>query len=226
MSFARVVGGYSGGYDPSNAPPPSMITAASSAQPSVAGSHAGGWTPGPMFDNPYYVKVWRTRTSFKRGDIISRPHHTPDNGRKINPHDRNLKETVAGYVYSKRRMLVVLWIYHDCMFCVPLYSHGGNGITHKTRLQQREYMALTNVPGEVKAAKFQRGSELLATFKEPIRPNTFVAVTAGTKVACNEVIKKVGEMEEKSYNRLVSQWHQLKDEAWEDPAGQPVSKSK
>ena len=63
------------------------------------------------------------RRDFALGDIISIPFHSPNQNPNVDAeNDVNFVHTVAGPVYSKRRMVVILQIYTENMFYLPLYT--------------------------------------------------------------------------------------------------------
>jgi len=86
-----------------------------------------------------------TKHNFQLGEIITIPLHQPDLNPHADPNDQCLAHTIQGPVYSKRRMVVVLWIYEEILFCVPLYTFGKRGISSRPHWLIPEYVSVKNV---------------------------------------------------------------------------------
>ena len=205
-------------YNPSNGPSPSMMTMADSAFTPATESKGGGSTSGNAVRNRYCKTTKRTRTDFKRGAIITLPYHVPNGNPNVDPADKQLTETIYGPVYSKRRMFIVLWIYERDMLCLPLFTHGGNGLAHQPKGLKKEYLCVVN-PGDADKPGFENQAgrrPLVADCHRKLLPNTYVRVTAGQKVACNEDIVINGRLDQDSFRLLSWKWKDLEEKASEE----------
>ncbi|KAK3112384.1 hypothetical protein LTR53_011402 [Teratosphaeriaceae sp. CCFEE 6253] len=145
---------------------------------------------------------WRRR-DFCKGDIISLPFHTANSNPNVDPNDERLTETVEGYVYSKRRMLAVLWIYGDAMFCLPMFSFGSRGIQSKPERLRHEYVALRNVKDRRFVNQGVHAPVDATHSNKPFTPETAIHITGGVKVGCNEDIAFCGRLTETGYMDLL-----------------------
>ncbi|KAK4950807.1 hypothetical protein LTR10_010800 [Elasticomyces elasticus] len=150
-----------------------------------------------------------TRRDFRHGDIISIPYHTPNLNPYVQEDDSCLTYTDEGYVYSKRRMLIVLWIHQQDLFCVPLFSFGGKGIRGKPEWLRKEYVSVRNKGDK----KFDNQGPCppvdVVAWKKPMHPMTAVQITGGTKVNFSEDIAFCGRTTEDGYNHLLELWNEL-----------------
>ncbi|CAK1356179.1 unnamed protein product [Cercospora beticola] len=165
------------------------------------------------------VRTNRSVRSFKIGEVIALPFHVPN----LNPnnnitHDR-LRVTCEGPVFSKRRMFVILWINQFDMFCLPLYSFEGQGITKKKGDLQKDYIEVKNV-----GVKFFEQMGLYRPVEmqtyDPNRPmtdSTTIHLTGGIKVDPQEHISTVGRFTESSHRDLLTLYTDLSKEAQKKP---------
>ena len=152
-------------------------------------SHAGSTI---ATRQPFHNKICRasnyTRQAFKKGDVIAIPYHTSN----LNPHvdpvtDDQWRMTVWGPVYSKRRMVIVLWLYERDMFCLPLYTFNRTGILSRGRDVRHEYVSVKNVGQPFRHLAGPPPIEIKAK-KKDMDPYSTVHITGGLKVGCNDDI--------------------------------------
>ncbi|KAF2773097.1 hypothetical protein EJ03DRAFT_324148 [Teratosphaeria nubilosa] len=92
---------------------------------------------------PHCKVSGRTKRNFRMGDIISLPYHSANMDQYLQPTDRRLAETCEGWVFSKRRMMIVLWLHADDMFAIPLFIWHGAGLQKKMHAIH-EYVDIKN----------------------------------------------------------------------------------
>ncbi|KAK3073721.1 hypothetical protein LTR53_004418 [Teratosphaeriaceae sp. CCFEE 6253] len=168
-----------------------------------------------------YAKLsWLKRKDFAKGDIISLPFHAPNTNPHVDPNDESLAATNFGYVYSKRRMLVVLWIYHEDMFCLPLYSFNRKGIQSKPECLRHEYVSVRNVKDTNFVNQGTHAPIAARHRTKPFSPETAVHITGGVKVGCNEDIAFCGRTTKEGYAQLVKLYEEVsrkaKSEFWKE----------
>ena len=185
-------------------------------QASAAPSHKTGRSIRQAIRTAVCVLSGKTKRDYKRGDIISLPYHTPNMVVNTDPNDRRLKLTCEGPVYSKRRMVVILWIHAEDMFCLPLFSHQGTGLRKKPEYRLKEYVCVKNV-GDDDFENEGAYKAVEARCHHDLDRSTTIHITAGLKVDCNENTRHVGRIEKRSYNELVNLWEGLNEQARSDP---------
>jgi len=198
--------GWRGGpkmYDPSMGPTPSAMT--TKFRPMLAPSRASvatARTARQMFQNAVCTLSNYTRRDFCVGDVIAAPFHTANTNLNVSPQDPNLSATPWGHAYSKRRMMVVLFIHQQSLHCLQLYSFSGRGMGAKPVTQQDEYVSLRNAGEQSVQQGPHKPLEMFA--HRPIDgSNTTVHLTGGIKVGCNEDITRVGRLTQESYYDLL-----------------------
>ena len=201
--------------NPSVAPSASMVSIAPS---SVAGSSYG-------VTNRRRRRPMRTCTNvcelsnylpedYRLGEIYWAPYHEPNQDPGLQPTDAHLKQTMAGYVYTKRRMVVVLWTYTDDMFCVPMYTFRGNGLQNKPRTQIPEYVCVQN-DDDLNYQKQGVHDPVVAIRKpgrKPFHPEAVIHITGGLKVSCSVDNSYCGRLSEESYIYLRDLWERSFDD--------------
>lgn len=151
------------------------------------------------------------QADFRLGDILSLPYHESNTNPHTTPGDKHLANTWIGPVYSKRRMVIVLWMHTRDMFCLPLYTFDHTGLRNKQHLLH-EYVSVQNYGDE----KFQNQGmypPVVADTTYPLDDDTTVHITGGLKVACNDDIKICGRVEREDYYDLVNLWQTLSNNA-------------
>ncbi|KAK3112381.1 hypothetical protein LTR53_011399 [Teratosphaeriaceae sp. CCFEE 6253] len=152
------------------------------------------------------------------GEVTTLPYHTANTNPSVDPTDRNLTSTFHGPVYSKRRMMVVLEIYGQDMFCLPLYAWSGKGVETKPEWLQREYVCMTNSTDTDFVNHGIYKPIVIENNRYPMDPKTTIVLTGGTRVGCNEDIGRgVGRVTRKSCLHLVNLHRKLCDEAQKQP---------
>lgn len=161
-----------------------------------------------LFQNAVCVLSNYTRRDFYVGDVIAAPFHTANTNPNADPKDPFLTFTSVGPAYSKRRMMVVLYIHQQDLHCLPLYSFSGRGLAAKAQQQQHEYACLRNAGDKTAFPGPYEPLEIVA--HRPIDgKNTTVHLTGGLKVGCNEDITPVGRLTQDSYYALQTIWNQV-----------------
>lgn len=201
-------------YDPSMGPTPSAMT--TKFRQTVAPSRLTTRTARQMFQNAVCTLSNYTRRDFCIGDVICAPFHTANTNPNADPQDPNLSKTPVGHAYSKRRMLVVLFIYQQDLHCLPLYSFSGRGPAARPQDQQREYVSLRNVGDKFDKQGVHDPLEMKA-LHDIDGANTTVHLTGGMKVGCNEHITQVGRLTKKSYFELTEIWRNVVKTAQAEP---------
>ncbi|KAK5165920.1 uncharacterized protein LTR77_008844 [Saxophila tyrrhenica] len=129
-------------WDPSVAPSPSQMT----KSPASGKSQVTTITrAGRRIDSGVCAKSGLTKEDYKLGEIIAIPFHQPNMNPHVDPNASDLVKTKYGPVFSKRRMVVVLWIYEEILFCVPLYTWDKRGVSSRADNLQPEYVSVKNV---------------------------------------------------------------------------------
>ena len=70
------------------------------------------------------------REDFQVGTIIRAPLHEQDSANTY-PGDPCLTESIHGKIFTKKRKMIVVALYHYHYLAVPLYSHSGSGLERK-----------------------------------------------------------------------------------------------
>jgi hypothetical protein len=153
----------------------------------------------------------RKAKDYRRGDVINLPFHEPNTNPSLTVGDPNLANTAAGYVYSKRRYAVVLWVNLFDVFCVPLYTFKGKGIGPKKEHVKQEYVCLKN-NGEKNFYNAGPHPELEAEWGT-FHPATAIHITGGFIVECKCDISFAGRLTKNSYDKLYNHWVDLSNTA-------------
>jgi len=197
-------------YDPSVGPTPSTMT--TKWRQTNAPSRVTDRSRRQAFTNAVCKISNYTRRDFKLGDVIAAPFHVANTNPNVKPEDQRLTRTCEGHAYSKRRMMVVLFIHHYDLFCLPLFSFSGRGLTEKPDHIKHEYVCMKNV-GAQNFVNHGVHSPIEIQAHHPVTDSTTVHLTGGLRVGCNEDITRVGRLTEKSYFRLVETWEKVVEEA-------------
>lgn len=174
-------------------------------------------------NTPECIKAPYAIHDFNKGDVISVPFHVNNMNPSATFSDPSLRETEEGPVYTKRRMLVVLFKYKEGMLCLPLYSFGGRGIVAKAKPQDLldHYVCLK----DLKHANFINGGPNLpidfvhANPYDQLSRATTIHLAGGIRVHWQEYVGLVGRLTREGYSRLLKQWKELQQRAENEPAG-------
>lgn len=202
-------------YNPSMGPSPSMMTTVS-ATLSAAPSDGTMGSVARVVNTAACVLGRFRKRNFKRGDVISLPYHTSNSNPHVDPQDPNLSYTVVGPVYSKRRMVVVLWMYKETMFCVPMYSFNGKGLRSKPKHIKEDYVSVVN-KGDVNFENQGVHPPIQVECKWPVDKNTTIKLVGGVDVPYKADIAKAGRLPRESFGRLMMLWKNLSGTAWGQP---------
>lgn len=154
---------------------------------------------------------------FRKGDIIAIPFHTANTNPNVDPtRDDQWQMTVWGPVYSKRRMVVVLWVYQRDMFCLPMYTFEHTGLRQKHRNILHEYVAVKNA-GKPHVPQGQYPAIEVVSYRKDMDPDSSIVLTGGVRVGCNEDITWSGRVTKKSYLELVALYQRVVDQAQAEP---------
>lgn len=193
-------------YDPSLGPTRSMMT--TNWRSSTVGSNVTGRTGRQVFQNAVCTLSNFSRSDFHQGDVIAAPFHVANTNPNASPSDPRLVKTVEGFAYSKRRMLVVLFVYSQDMYCLPLYSFGNRGLEAKPEALRKEYVCTRNEGEEEKENPGVHRAVVIRS-RRPLTESTTIHLTGGIRVGCNEDITSVGRLTKQSYGELVDIWGAL-----------------
>ncbi|RMY29385.1 hypothetical protein D0866_08736 [Hortaea werneckii] len=130
--------------------------------------------------------------------------------------DDQLAMTIWGPGYSKRRMVIVMWIHERDMFCLPLYTFSGQGINSRGKDIIHEYVALKNAGKPHTNFGKYPAIEVVPKYKD-LHKDTTIHITGGLRVGCNEDIIRVGKLTKQGYFDLLALWKRLSNDAQQDP---------
>lgn len=90
------------------------------------------------------------------------------------------------------------------MECLPVYTHGGEGVTGKLWAKQDEWVAVVNTFGEVESADRAESPHLDVKVPPPnnVHAKANIHLTESVTVECAVVDEHVGRMTEESFQRL------------------------
>lgn len=143
--------------------------------------------------------------NFAKGDIISVPFHTAN----MNPNvdtakDLKIVDTIYGPVYSKRRMMIVLYKHIEDLFCLPLFTWSCRGMSSRPSNLRLEYVGVANANDRKYKNEGKYAPVVADCRRKPMHPATSVHLTGGYKVNCKEDINQVGRIDQQSYAHLES----------------------
>lgn len=153
---------------------------------------------------------WKTRKGrrdFAHGQILHVPLHASnmDPGLKWGHPCLKMSSSNAGPVHSKCRFVVVFRKFHKQMECLPIYTHGGNGVESKHNENLDEWIPVENMSEKKPPNKNTSPSLFVSLENEPVRQNSYVHVTESVMVECADWIEIKGMMEEPSFGLLHEQ---------------------
>ncbi|GAB1732293.1 hypothetical protein NU195Hw_g111t1 [Hortaea werneckii] len=221
MAISQPVNQAGSVWNPSLGPTPSKVSMMSMAHwrtrmtaPSRVGSRVS-------VRKPFYNTVCRasncTKQDFQKGQIIAIPFHTANTNPHVDPvTDDQLAMTIWGPVYSKRRMVIVMWIHERDMFCLPLYTFSGQGINSRGKDIIHEYVALKNAGKPHTNFGKYPAIEVVPKYKD-LHKDTTIHITGGLRVGCNEDITRVGKLTKQGYFDLLALWKRLSNDAQQEP---------
>jgi len=210
-------------YNPSMAPAATLAPGqiARSRAPTMASQGTQATYRG-VIRNQNCILLGQTKANFKKGDIICTPYHQPNLVPNPDPNDFRLTRTCEGPVYSKRRMLVVLMIYEQTMYCLPLYTWSGRGLGSRPAWLKKEYVAMKNAqhkklyPGEPFVNDGVH-DEIEVICRHPVKVQTTIQLTGGVKVDCCGDVNTVGRLTQTGYKRLMALWQKVNEDAKNAP---------
>ena len=163
------------------------------------------------------------RKTFQKGDVIALTHHTPNMNEHCDLNDKGLtiNSNFGGGIFTKRRMMVVLFKHTEFMVCLPLYSFSGRGILSRRPQVMHEYaqlMDLTHrdgfpVHGDYDPIQFKHKDA-----NKSLLPETVIHLAGAMSVNWEEDIAKVGRLTQGGYTALLGLWTQLNKDAVEENA--------
>lgn len=200
-------------YNPSQGPTASQIT--TPWRPARSTRTNASFSSARLAVNNAVCKLsGYTRKDFQKGEVISLPHHSANTDPNVDPNtDNRWRSTVEGPVYSKRRMMVVLFIYGRDMLCLPLYTWNKSGISRRPAWLKNEYVGVQDVNNHNYVNHGDYPPVIIEGNRRPMHEHSTVVLSAGCKVSCNEDILSVGRLTQKSHTHLVALWQELNREA-------------
>ena len=81
-----------------------------------------------------------SKDSYEVGKIIFAPLHEQDNNPNTDPTDPALTVSNFGNIYTKPRHFIVVARYHHHYIALPMFTHGGNGLSRKPN--KDEYISI------------------------------------------------------------------------------------
>ena len=193
--------------NPSNVPSPSFIGQAHRVNQSQAPANMSTMTHAPATHGPVAKLSNRHPEQYERGDIINLPFHEPNTDTRLGPSDPHLAHTCAGYVFSKRRYAIVLWVTSRDLFCVPIFSSHGGGITTKAHWLRDEYICLMN-RGDLNFNNQGKYPPLEAVGGKWL-PSAYVHITGGFSIECRCDISISARLSTMSTDELYEHWRYL-----------------
>jgi len=194
-------------YNPSEGPTGSTMTRP--WREHVAASEASSTR---SFRPPYLSEHCKTtnytRRHFRLGEVITVPYHTSNTNPNVDPDDDRLTLTVVGPAYSKKRMMVVLFIHIQDMYCLPLYSSSNRGLKGKPDHLKKEYVCMAN-DGDKGFVNQGVHPPVIIQAHHPVFENSTVHLTGGVRVGCNELVYSAGRLTQDNYYELVGVWSEL-----------------
>ncbi|KAM3418523.1 hypothetical protein BST61_g4501 [Cercospora zeina] len=218
LAIGRSAAGPNATYDPSLGPAPHPSPGSvygGSAAPTE--NSIGGYNCHIQTDTCIRTKL--TVANFKIGEVISLPFHVPNlNPRHKITHER-LRLTCEGPVFSKRRMLVILWTNDFDMFCLPLYSFENQGISKKRDELKKDYIEVKNVNAESfrQLGLYKPVEVQTYDLNRPMTDSTTIHLTGGIRVDPQEHISMVGRFTQASHRDLLKLYNDLSREAQKKP---------
>ncbi|KAK5165922.1 uncharacterized protein LTR77_008846 [Saxophila tyrrhenica] len=221
--MANVTLGSTVSYNPSEAPMPSIAPGndVQSRAPTQVSQGTQATYRGAV-RNPNCALSGKTKAHFRKGDIISTPYHQPNLVPNTDPNDVRLTHTCEGPVYSKRRMLVVLMVFEQSMYCLPLYTFSGRGLGSRPPWIRKEYVAMRNAEHDLLFPHEPFVNSGLhphvdVVCKCPVKRETSVQLSGGIKADCCGDVFKIGRMTEDGYGLLLELWQTMSEEAESQP---------
>ncbi|KAK4554907.1 hypothetical protein LTR86_008055 [Recurvomyces mirabilis] len=142
------------------------------------------------------------------------PFHQSNTNPNVAVGDPALVMTHEGPVYSKRRMVIVLWIYERDMFCLPLYTHNKTGLTNKGNVMH-EYVSIKNAgKPHINQGRYPP-VEVVPKYRD-MDSMSVVQMSGGLRVGCNEDVSWAGRTTKAGYENLLALWRTLSNGAQKD----------
>lgn len=195
-----------GPYNPSLGPTGTAMTTKS--RETTAPSHTTDHSSRHAFQNAVCKLSNYTRKDFKLGDVIAAPFHVANTNPHVDPRDDRLTLTREGPAYSKRRMMIVLFLHQTDLFCLPLYSFSGLGIREKPDALKTEFVCVCNVGAQGFVNHGVHPVVEIAA-RRPVDDTTTVHLSGGLRVGFSEDVTRVGRLTRQSYFDLVEIWKKL-----------------
>ncbi|KAK4508113.1 hypothetical protein PRZ48_001851 [Zasmidium cellare] len=195
-------------FDPSMAPAPPDETAwQGSATPTIDSKLS---TYEIAVFNKVCRRTTRTIADFKAGQIISVPYHVPNLNPSLKANHPRLALTCEGPVFSKRRILCVLYKFHQDLLCLSMFTFEGKGFGGKPEELRKEFVAVVNKGAE----KFHNPGiyqPIEVETYDPARPmkeTSCIKLTGPVTVNVSEHVGFVGRMDQLSWARLAALFEQ------------------
>lgn len=204
-------------YDPSMGPRQSTVTSPQPIPTHTRSHYTNNSRASRLpFSSQYCKLSGLTRWDFHIGDLISAPFHSANTNPNVDPYDPRLALTVEGPVYSKRRMLIVLFIHAQDLYCLPLYSFSDRGLSAKPQYLRHEYVCVAN-NGDKYFANEGSHKALWIEANKAVSASTTLQLTGGMRIGCNEDVVRTGRLTRESYFYLLDLWRRVaaREEDWD-----------
>ena len=202
--------------NPSIPPSGSMISVVPG---SVTGSACTGGSQRRNLPRPFRNAVCELSNyapeDYRLGEIYWVSFHQPNTDPNLQPGDVHLEKTMAGHVYTKKRMAIVLWTYAQDVFCLPVYTFKGQGVLSKPAWLVPEYVCLQN-DDDSNFRNHGQYDPVVAYRKRtrlPFHPQATVHINGGFKLPCVADVSYCGRLTEESYLHLMDLWKRSFDNA-------------
>lgn len=165
-------------------------------------------------------RTTRTVDDFKQGQIIAVPYHVPNLNPKNSATHPRLTLTCEGPVFSKRRLVCVLFKFQDDLFCLTLHTFEGQGLGIKPEQTKFEYVAVVNKGSTEKfrnPGKYQPVEVETYQPDRPMKDTSCIKLTGGVTVNSSEHASYVGRVDRASFIILMLLYEQRNKKAKEKP---------
>lgn len=147
------------------------------------------------------------------GDVFSMPYHVPNMDPTLNmaynPGLTLLRRTMQGYVFTKRRMFVVLYKHETTMICLPLGTHHDRGMAAIPPERQHEHVCLQDLRPEKDKPFIHMGPNRVVQFNKdsyfsgPLSRNTTIDLSQPVATNWDFDVRYVGRVTRAGHWRLV-----------------------
>lgn len=161
-----------------------------------------------QLDSPVPAVSGRVRSDFRPGQIIIAPcYHTSFNPNLDLERERNnMVNTKDGWVYIKKRPMVVLWLHHDDCFAVPMYTHSGRGLAGLPQNKKYEYVGVYDKRDYQYITEGLHDPIEIERSSIAMRQTSALWLAGGHKISYQEKVSIVGHISADALHKLTQLW--------------------